>query len=444
MKPVDVDYGRLAQMPDHIIQTVFALLPKTYMPAFFNCPELKDLAAARHFSKLRIWESQLPGSNPYDLMSFEEFESFSRRPEFADVPMNKGVISVRTRDIRTLAIEALQRLESFRLLSVNCYFYNRDELNQADVPVFVNVHRLLLMCSFVDWLTFELPPNLEQLTIIVQRDPLPVSRSRLFPLSLLSVRFDGVDCSRGLLAALPPALQTLDLERMGKFSVSDFNKMRFANLKVLSLGSRKDVPLSLEGILLPPTLTKFNVWSDKLSTMSDLILPPSLKELKVCCPLLHDFGFELIEGLERLHIVQSSIYSATLDRIEFPRSLTSLAVSSSLLSSLAFIHRLPCTLEGLYLPNNCFGITENEGMALELVFPRSLKHLDLSSNPSLFTKYQLRRFLLPDGLLELVLSNTGLSSIHGVDFPSTIRTLDLEENPLTSKRPRAHTSAGVF
>jgi hypothetical protein len=165
---------------------------------------------------------------------------------------------------------------------------------------------------------------------------------------------------------------------------------------------------SLNGLILNETLETILLSGNRLKTVEDFNFPSSLKILYLSNNLLKSFnGANLNPNLESL-VISLNVFEHYSDIKNLPIDLKSLQFAS------AFAGSQDCT--GLVLPES-----------LErLVFAVTLKA----------TQEDIKTLALPPHLRELILSRNRISSLDGLEFPVSLRVLDLRHNPISPQERR--------
>jgi hypothetical protein len=191
-----------------------------------------------------------------------------------------------------------------------------------------------------------------------------------------------------------------DIESLGGLDLSTTNIKTF-----ITIDNKIE---SLNGLILNETLETILLSGNRLKTVEDFNFPSSLKILYLSNNLLKSFnGANLNPNLESL-VISLNVFEHYSDIKNLPIDLKSLQFAS------AFAGSHDCT--GLVLPES-----------LErLVFAVTLKA----------TQEDLKTLVLPPNLRELILSRNRISSLDGLEFPASLRVLDLRHNPISPQERR--------
>ncbi|KAK6462322.1 hypothetical protein DFJ63DRAFT_313462 [Scheffersomyces coipomensis] len=221
--------------------------------------------------------------------------------------------------------------------------------------------------------------------------------------------------------------------------------------------------------LLPLTLKKLDLTANDLTSLVDLVLPPTLETLMIRANKLHSlqgpnyaFGSSLhtldasinsISELENLFQFSSTIASlkvtynaiSTVQQSHIPPNVEILALSNNVIQELNVI--LPQTIQQLYIDNNSLkslpidffsnctkleilDISNNNIDDLDELgdLPLSLRELMLDNNE--IDYFEITNAFTTN-LTKLSMSSTGLVALIDINMPSKLKQLNLSRNEIS-------------
>ncbi|ODQ81993.1 hypothetical protein BABINDRAFT_6611 [Babjeviella inositovora NRRL Y-12698] len=408
-----------SDLPDEIIERIFSFLHLKHVTPFLAVPQLQRIALNRYYSRIHIYNDIDSTKHEYQNMTVEEFSDFVLDPRFTNLRISKLVLSFP----QTLPPHVVQRIQQATYLEID-WCQPENDIDPHEVPLFENIRHFDLECHSVDWGSMVFPPRMEELNISVDRDYASGHGRVRFPRSLKALSLSGVAWTNSLCDGVPN-LEELEVEDPLFFRYP-------SRLKTLRLWADK-LP-DLYGLELPSTLTRLFLECSLLGSLAGVVLPLTLRELHLFTSTsLTELGIDLNDGLRVFTIDESSLTSAAMEVITYPRSLRTLSVERSRITTLDFVQRLPSTLVELNMVDNYIGSGEEISLMFSpkftrVAFPAGLKALNLSNNAKLFTGYDLEQFVFPDGLANINLIGTGLTDIVGVN----VRGIELKLDKLAA------------
>ena len=226
---------------------------------------------------------------------------------------------------------------------------------------------------------------------------------------------------------------------------------------------KKNLQLFNQGITdastieIPKCTRRLILDGNPLESLEGLELPPKLKELTLNSTLLDDFspllGFENLMSLNIAlnELNEQSVFSGipktlkelglggnlfqTIDLTEFTelKSLNTKGMFDITRGATDFLLDfsqvlLPESLETLLLTGSDFGAIDYS----DLVLPEGLKKLDLATGS--IEETDLATINFPPNLRNLKLKRNNITTLDGIEFPESLRVLNLQLNPIADDK----------